>query len=521
MVIAWFLALLPTLLGVRLAETGEYVGEEIPFDCIRHVQIGSNKVTWCNITDHWKPTLFANSLILFIYLPFVANFIVVFFFAWMCGFKPIAEQSRLKYLKYLKFIDHRHEVTFKEIGTIELKPTDLFQSRIWAFKWFWGPYIMIMWDSFNLILDGFYFFRQHQGYPSMMTWQVLRNNIALRILLLFCYFTTIKNWVNAVLLFGSIADFKRNATDKFESDGVDDLDNDLPIVIINERLARRVAGRDDQFGDALYEMSDPERTRLGSTPEENPTEYVRPPPKGAQEYQEPKPIPRHTDMSLEAIQRRNQCLFDNMTFKRATFIYPCYYLLSLLGQDGIPYFLQYFYIERYIVKVDWFVMLKVTGLPAAGILAIVVNFPLLSSQIKELRYNRTNMVFFVSFYLILGLKSMCNIVRFGACWYRMITGRAKINCYQRTETGQLIQTPFNYYCLGYEDWFVLVAISLAVVLGSLATLVQYLRMSKMMKLREEMEEAMRKKKEEEEKRKENGEHRPKYARDGSVLVIND
>ena len=133
----WFLLVVPSSC---LAYSNEvYFDDDIPEKCHGQVTIGTNQATWCNITEFWKPHFFGDALLFVIYVPIVTNFAVVFVFAWMCKFKAIAEKSRMKYLRYLKFIEVNHEIEFKKVGSLQFAPPSFGQGKLRACKWFWGP----------------------------------------------------------------------------------------------------------------------------------------------------------------------------------------------------------------------------------------------------------------------------------------------------------------------------------------------------------------------------------------------
>ena len=455
-----------------------HFGNGPPEKCPNMVQIGINKLTFCNVTQKWDARIARNIILFFSWVPLGANVIWVIFLSWATGFNYMTGRGRRKYQKFLKFIPNNTQLTYEDIGVFELRQVPKFRSLIFTIKWVWMPWVMVVNDIMHVGLDTYYFYKSEMGFHTVMDPRIFRIGAANDAMMAFAYIGLVKNIFTALLIFGAISDMKNKCMDRLECDGDKDLNDDLPIVIINERLARRVPGRDEFFGDSIYILTDEERIRFGLVPEEHEGEFVRPPKDG--------PRPMHLeeigrdpniDMSLDAIRDRNRKLFISTSTKKAIFVYPAYCIINLVVQDGIQLFLQFFYVERYIVMFDWMVMVKTTMGMLSGIVLLVYNIQYLPYQIAQIRTKKADKIFYYLFFFTFSAKSAVNVVRFCSFVARNITQRAKQYCYEVTVDRKLVITPFNRHCLGPEDRFVLYLIWIIMACGIAMFVIQYRQVS--------------------------------------------
>ena len=477
-----FLFLIPT-------SSAKIGGGRKPNICPDHVQLGTNKITFCNVSQRWEPRLAQNTILFFSWLPIILNFAWIAFLSWATAFRSVAKRSRYKYQRYLKFLPSHNSITYQKIGTFILEPTPVFRAWIFVIKWFYMPFIIMVHDILCLGFDSYYYYKMELTFHTILHFKVIRNGYALDAMMVFTYIGLAKNVALGALIFGSLNDLKGQGMDRMESDGHQDYDDDLPIVIINERLGRRVPGRESNFGDSLYILSEEERIRFGLVPEEHEGEFTRPPKTGPRPMQLKRDeIDPNIDMSLEAIRTRNVNTFTVMAIKKGTFIYPAHCVMSLVCTDCIQLFLQFFFVEKYIVMFDWSVTVRVTLGAISGIVGIIFNLQFVPYQMTHILTKKLDMVFFLLLYISLGLKSVCNIIRFVACWIRGFTGVTKANCYTLEQSGFLRQTPFAPNCLATEDWIVLVLIWITMVLAVVMITIQYRQVSRRVRLYDTDEE---------------------------------
>ncbi|KAL5255113.1 hypothetical protein ACHWQZ_G014523 [Mnemiopsis leidyi] len=449
-------------------------GNDPPEKCPHMIQVGINKVTYCNVTQKWEARIARNLVLLFSWIPVIVNFAWMCFLSWATGFSYMTGRGRRKYQKFLKFIPNNTQLTYQDIGVFELQPIPRFRSFVFCVKWVWMPWFMVFNDLLHVGLDSYYYYKLEMGFHTVLDPRIFRTGAANDAMIVFSYIGLVKNALTALLVFGSISDMKNKCIDRLESDGDKDLNDDLPIVIINERLGRRVPGRDEFFGDSIYVLSDEERIRFGLVPEEHEGEFVRPPKDGPRPMNL-KEIDRdpNIDMSLDAIRDRNRQLFISTSTKKAIFVYPTYCIVNLVVQDGIQLFLQFFYVERYIVIFDWMVMVKTTMGFFSGVVLFVYNIQYLPYQISQILSKKWDKIFYLLFYFTFSLKSAVNLIRLCCFVARNISQRAKLNCYTVSPDQKLVQTPFNRHCLGPEDRAVLFLIWLIMACGIAMCVIQY------------------------------------------------
>ena len=150
---------------------------------------------------------------------------------------------------------------------------------------------------------------------------------------------------------------------------------------------------------------------------------------------------------------------------------------SLIFEDGPEMILEFFYIEKYVTKFSWLLLVKDI---LVGMLAISTCFNAVFYLIKGRKISLWAKTSFSRritipqlFYSVLVVSfTLSNVLRVvGAC-YQYFTKKLKRSCFV-VENGVILQTPFTSGCMREIDYFIALMAGIPLVFFAYALLVSF------------------------------------------------
>ena len=177
------------------------------------------------------------------------------------------------------------------------------------------------------------------------------------------------------------------------------------------------------------------------------------------------------DVELEKIRKHNTKSYQSYKTD-AHIIWFCHPLcigLSIIMEDAAETFLEYFWMDRYALKVDSLILVNsalvcIFSLPQliSRMTAVFKYGKITDRLFKGVNAKNKCRAFSAMMYLLtLGLAGLtfatACCLRAGVNFYRAYAGiKPGVACYQLTELGTVVQTPFNSDCMEIVDYVIAV-----------------------------------------------------------------